>query len=329
MCICFFSCKTGKDNVERISNQNYEVITDSVYTRMPGSIFYQDNHIYWEDAIGFENFIHLVSVPEKKELFCFANMGEGPNDFSLPISSLSPNGGLFVNDGNKSLGILYKVVDGKLISTSHKYENNPKSTRLLHLDANTLLYLCPEEKALFQIVRNNSSTGSSFGVLPIVDEIKNAYDIFQGNVLYNSQKRMLVYSNIIFPYVSIYKQTDGDKWELVSELKDEWDYTINDGKLKFSSEMSSGAMEMALTEEYIVLLQRDSKVEGTISSQNSGRDISALPHSLFVYDYQLNLKKIINMPFPMLRLCGDLESNEVYAMSINPEFELIRIDLDN
>lgn len=46
------------------------------------------------------------------------------------------------------------------------------------------------------------------------------------------------------------------------------------------------------------------------------------------YDYNLNLKKIINMPFRMLRLCGDVESNTVYAMAINPEFELISIDLE-
>ena len=33
------------------------------------------------------------------------------------------------------------------------------------------------------------------------------------------------------------------------------------------------------------------------------------------------------MPFPMLRLCGDVETNTVYAMSVNPEFELIKIEL--
>ena len=76
------------------------------------------------------------------------------------------------------------------------------------------------------------------------------------------------------------------------------------------------------------LLQRDDEVEETMDRKTEGRDMSSIPSSLFVYDYNLNLKKIINMPFRMLRLCGDVESNTVYAMAINPEFELISIDLE-
>lgn len=76
------------------------------------------------------------------------------------------------------------------------------------------------------------------------------------------------------------------------------------------------------------LFQRDTEVEESISKQEMrGRNVASLPRSLFVYDYDLKLKKIINMPFPMLRLCGDVETNTVYAMSVNPEFELIKIEL--
>jgi hypothetical protein len=83
-----------------------------------------------------------------------------------------------------------------------------------------------------------------------------------------------------------------------------------------------------LTEDYIVLLQRDTEVEESINKQEMrGRNVASLPRSLFVYDYDLDLKKIVNMPFPMLRLCGDVETNTVYAMSVNPEFELIKIEL--
>lgn len=326
---CLISCIEVKDGVERISSQNYEVITDSIFTRMPGSIFYQDNKVYWEDAIAFDNFIHVVSVSEKKEILSFANKGQGPHDFSTPVISLSHSGGLYINDGDKPLEILYQTNDNSHVSTQiQKYENLSMTTRLLHLDDGMRLYLCPEMKELFQI-KGKHLSDVSFGERPIKDEINNAYDVFQGNVLYNPRKKMLVYSNLIFPYISIYETSDKQEWGKKQEWKGDWDYTINEGKLNFSSETEKGAMELALTDDYIVLLQRDNEVEEAISRNQAGRDISTLPHSLFVYDYELRLQKIINMPFPMLRLCGDLESNEVYAMSINPEFELIRIDLDN
>ena len=33
------------------------------------------------------------------------------------------------------------------------------------------------------------------------------------------------------------------------------------------------------------------------------------------------------MPFPLLRLCGDANSDCVYAVAINPEYMIIKIDL--
>ena len=158
--------------------------------------------------------------------------------------------------------------------------------------------------------------------------MNNAYDIFQGQVAYNPQRRMLVYSNLFFPYLSVYKCSGNQDWSLVKELKEDWDYTISEGKLHFASVGKKCAMELALTDDYIVLLQRDTEVEESISKQEMrGRNVASLPRSLFVYDYDLDLKKIVNMPFPMLRLCGDVETNTVYAMSVNPEFELIKIEL--
>ena len=57
--------------------------------------------------------------------------------------------------------------------------------------------------------------------------------------------------------------------------------------------------------------------------------MSTLPRSLFVYDYDLNLIKIINMPFPLLRLCGDFDSDDCYIIGANPEFEILKILLQN
>ena len=322
------ACSEKNASVERISNQNYEVVSDSIYTRMPGEILYQEGVVFWDDPMSFENFIHAVDVEKKTELVAFANKGEGPNDFTATDISLNTDGGVVVYDLNKPLKIHYRIADDKsnVYFEADKYEIASQATRLLCLDKDKTLSLCPEAEKMFQIKENDNVF--SFGERPIKEDVNNAYDIFQGQVAYNPQRRMLVYSNLVFPYLSVYKCSDNQDWSLVKELKEDWDYTISEGNLHFASVGKKCAMELALTEDYIVLLQRDTEVEESISKQEMrGRNVASLPRSLFVYDYDLDLKKIVNMPFPMLRLCGDVETNTVYAMSVNPEFELIKIEL--
>lgn len=324
----FCSCSEKNTEIQRISNQAYEVVSDSIYTRMPGTILYQNGLVYWEDPTSFENFVHVVDVKKKSEVVAFANMGEGPNDFSIANISLSPDGGLFINDSNKPLESLYKVDGVSVVSSSRKYNHDSRATSLLHLDGNKILYLCPSDEKLFCVNKGGDSE-QAFGERPIKDEISNAYNIFQGKMAYHVTKNMLVYSSFKLPYLSVYKLSGDGDWSQVKELKGKWNYTISEGKLRFATDSPKGAMELALTDDYIVLLQRDAEVEGSLSSQEmKGRNVASLPHSLFVYDYDLNLKKIINMPFPMLRLCGDDQTNMVYAMSVNPEYELICFDLD-
>ena len=324
----FCSCSKKNADVQRISSQVYEVVSDSIYTRMPGTILYQDGILYWEDPTSFENFIHAVDIKKKTEVVAFGNMGEGPNDFSVANLSLSPDGGLFINDSNKPLESLYKVDGTSVIFSSSKYNHDSNATSLIHLNGNEILYLCPDGEKLFCVNKGGDSE-QTFGERPIKDEMSNAYNVFQGKIAYHTARKILVYSSFNFPYLSVYSRLGEGDWSSVKELKGDWDYTISEGKLRFSTDSKKGAMELALTDDYIVLLQRDTKVEGSLSKQEmKGRNVASLPHSLFVYDYDLNLKKIINMPFPMLRLCGDYQSNTVYAMSVNPEYELISIDLN-
>ena len=326
--VLFFSCSGKNVEVQRISNLEYVVVSDSIYTRMPGTILYQDGIVFWEDPISFDNIIHAVDVKNRTELLAFGNRGEGPNDFTETIMSLDSEGGIIVNDLNKPLEIHSQVnIDKKSVSfSSYKYDCDNKATRLLYLDKGKVLYHYPEAEKMFQVKENTSEY--SFGERPIKEKMNNAYDIFQGQIAYNPQRRLLVYSNLIFPYLSIYKRLDSEGWSQIGEWKENLDYTISEGKLNFAPDSKKGAMELALTNDYIVLLQRDTEMEENISNKDMrGRNMASLPRSLFVYDYDLNLKKIVNMPFPMLRLCGDVETNTVYAMSVNPEFELIKLEL--
>ena len=288
--VLFFSCSGKNVEVQRISNLEYVVVSDSIYTRMPGTILYQDGIVFWEDPISFDNIIHAVDVKNRTELLAFGNRGEGPNDFTETIMSLDSEGGIIVNDLNKPLEIHFQVnIDKKSVSfSSYKYDCDNKATRLLYLDKGKVLYHYPEAEKMFQVKENTSEY--SFGERPIKEKMNNAYDIFQGQIAYNPQRRLLVYSNLIFPYLSIYKRLDSEGWSQIGEWKENLDYTISEGKLNFAPDSKKGAMELALTNDYIVLLQRDTEMEENISNKDMrGRNMASLPRSLFVYDYDLNM----------------------------------------
>lgn len=325
MCV---SCSSPKQDVSRISNPSYTVVTDSIYTRLPGDVLYQNGYLYWFDPFSAENFLHVVNAETGKEEVGFGNMGQGPTDFSFPMFSLSSSHGIYVNDLNKNLEILYQwnAAEDTLSVFPAVYKNNPNAFRISCIDDQTKILLCPENEKLFDVITKSGET-VSFGDRPIKDDILNAYDVFKGCLAYNPLKNLLLYANNKYPYIAVYKRNSWNDWTLSAEHTPECGYRIVEGELNFDSDTSYGSLETALTKDYIVLSQFDFEAEEFVERDNVGRDVKSMPRSLFVYDYELNLKQIINFSFPVFRMCGDPKTNTVYAIIVNPEYELIKIEL--
>lgn len=322
------SCNSGQQDVIRISNPQYSVITDSIYARLPGDILYQNGLVYWWDPFSGEDFLHVVDVETGKEVTRFGNIGQGPTDFTLPMFSLSPTNGLYVNDTNKDLEILYQWdnQNDSLVMAFDKYENDPNSVRISCIDETTKVLLCPENDRIFNVIKKNAGS-IHFGNRPVTDSLINAYDVFQGCLGYNPYRKQLVYSCISFPYIAVYGHNSWTDWTLLSEQKAVQEYRVVENELNFNSDASYGSTEMALTKDYIVLLKFDFEIEDYIKRDEIGTVAAKMPRSLFVYDYELNLEKIINFSFPVIRLCGDPETDTIYAIIVNPEYELIKITL--
>lgn len=326
MAVCLVACKHDKNAIVRIDNPEHILVTDSIYSRLPGSMFYQDGIIYWQDALSAENFIHAIEVSTGKELYSFGNMGDGPEEFAFPLFSLSSTSGLYISDLKKNLEILYQIdKDSDTLNVSiGTYENKTEAKRIIHLGDDEILYFFPNKEKPFEIYRNGACVSS--GNLPLDEHVTNGNDVYQGSVVYNPKNAYLVYSTFGFPYMAVY-HWENNKPVLKKELKTPVEYTILEKELKLDNKDAEGTMELALTANYIVALQRDKVVEGEMPKAKYARDMSTLPRSLFVYDYDLNLIKIINMPFPLLRLCGDFDSDDCYIIGANPEFEILKINL--
>ena len=112
--------------------------------------------------------------------------------------------------------------------------------------------------------------------------------------------------------------------EFTTEISKE-SYTIENQILKPQTQRK-GAHDLALTKDYIVVIQRDYEVNN-IDESTVGTDFSKMPTTVFLYDYNGNIKKIVDVGIPIFRIAGSIQDNSLYAMGVNPDFVIIKFQL--
>lgn len=78
--------------------------------------------------------------------------------------------------------------------------------------------------------------------------------------------------------------------------------------------------------DYIAIIQRDYEIDKTDES-TVGMNFDKLPKTVFLYDYEGKLKRIIDLGIPLIRIAGDTESNTLFAIGVDPELVLIKSEL--
>lgn len=325
---CLGACSLTRKEVPRIEKVNYFTISEALYTRLPGDLFYNDGFIIWVDPFASDGFMHILEEDSGKELLTWGVIGEGPQEFNMPVVSYTCSSYIQIHDMNKNLQAILKINKqiNDSISVSVVWDNKKENnyTRCLQLNDTTSIYFSPEWNKPFKVdyCKNVISTGE----YPLKDKITNSFDMYQGEIIYNSKYNLLLYYTYSFPYMAMYKYKDGQmllEWE-----EAELDYSIEDGALVLGKDTRKGINAAAFTKDFIIGLQRDELIEGEYPKSSSGRDMNQLPQSFFVYDYKSQLIRIINMKLPILRLAGDVNTNNIYAIIANPEFSIIRLSID-
>lgn len=320
--ILLTSCSSHSD-IERVSIDPTPVY-NNIESRMPGKLVVQNQYAIWSDPLNSDNQFHIVDLYVNKEIGKFGNIGNGPEEFVTPDFFVSSNNEIIVYDMNNDKMSVYSIDSinrGKKALVSFYKQKTKGFTRIIETESKQLIYFNPNNKKPFQ-----TEKGDIFGEYPFneKEEVQNNYNILQGNIAYNPDRKLFVYSTISFPYMAIYKKNK-DKFDLIREYKEDISYSISEGKLILNKK-KMGMMEITLTKDFIVALQRDYRYDQTDETK-VGRDFNKLPHTLFVYDYKSNLKKIIDLKLPILRIASDSKNNMVYAITLNPDFMLVKFEL--
>jgi len=300
-------------------------ITDSVMTNFPGSLLLTGNYLVWEDPFNSSAFIKVVDIHTGKQVAQTGEVGQGPKEFVTPSVDLVNTDKIGVTDLNRNKRAVLDI--DKLIRRQNPFTYYRKgglkgATRYIEFEPNKFIGLYPKEQMLYKVIDKNKAY--AFGKFPI-DGYPDAIDranFFQGSLAYNRKNEKLIYCPFDFPYIITYKKNGSvfkqDKILKIFDVK----YEYVNGKIKFKNRIVLIG-ELALTKDYIVVARpKEFKKDIDINTGMQKR-----PHTLYLYDYELNLVKIIDIKVPIIRLAGNEKSNIVYAIVTNPEYSIVKIEL--
>ncbi|WP_294477334.1 hypothetical protein [uncultured Bacteroides sp.] len=316
-------CKSENAGVIRESVAP-QVMNSDIMTTMPGSIDVTEKYVVWQDPFARDYFVHVHDRSSGKELGTMGKVGEGPKEFITGGLKSSCIDNRFLATGANGNTKGYLSIDSML---QHKESFVPLSESEKLQDFS----LTEAEKGVFFGQTEDGSdkyftvmidgVKSEFGVYPI-PEVK---DHVGGYRTYNAESGLMAYCSFQFPYLALYKREGNTfklQWEKESEVKN---YEIVENKLRFDRKVA-GIAGLCMSKDYIIALQRDREVD-PMDESTVGRNAAKCPHTVFLYDYDSNLVKIVDLQMPIMRIAADRNSNTLYAIGVNPEFVMVKYEL--
>ncbi|MDF9831304.1 hypothetical protein [Parabacteroides sp. PF5-6] len=323
--IALVSCHSKQGEVERVEGIP-EIILNDLETMMPGELGLTKDYILWANPFTTENFVHIVDRETGIEIGQAISIGSGPEELVQPsLSTYYPENALFAYNANSRKQFEIRITEeGDLLQEQVvlNYGEGSFITRMVPLGNSQYLVFDPKIDKPFTVLGTKDSY--SFGKLPYEGDIANRYDVFQGSIKFNSLRDVFVYAPFSFPYISMYKRQNGE-FILDKEVLFSSNFQIIDGELK-GDVSQKNISDLALTQDYIVALQRDYSTDHTDES-TVGRDFEKLPQTIFLYNYDLELIRIIHLGIPLLRLAGDPSNNTVYLIGLSPDFAIAKLEI--
>ena len=301
------------------------VMADSLYTSFPGTLQVTSNHLALLCPFdGSEKFLMIYDRQTGEQITRVGSIGQGPGEWITPDLANVIDDKLVIFDIN--------LKDYVLAGADNLYQDISRYDSVRKMDVPELsplnfLYLDDDRYIIAdygsQQPFNMISKGRIIpcGKYPFNKTITNAYIHLQGQFLKHPHKEILIYGTIKNPYLALYRIGDNDLdliWE--NQFKKP-DYSIDDQKLEWGSNQPDGIFDAAFTKDYIVCLIKDFKNDA------KGRDIRTAPKAVYLFNYEGQLMHILDLATHTSRLAADGQSNTFYAVSLEPDYSIVKYDL--
>lgn len=319
----FISCNQHPREVERI-NVTPEIITDELYISRNCELIKTADLFYIVDVRESDGFIKIYN-PDGSFNTNLGKIGNGPDEFTTPYATPYMTNDVFVWNkwGRFNSAISQNADTGKiLIPTPHHFINENIASLQTDLEGNFITYNPTKKDGIISLYSKDGKEITSAGKLPYPQTITNKQESFSGNIIYNPYNKKLVLALNTIPYSAVY-QIKGDKIVLLKEQEiGETEYQIIDNNMNIPYPGKNCLVGFCLTKDYIISIMNDPDYKGNDSSQTSPKR-----NTVGVYDYNLNLVKIVNLNMPRTRLAAQGNNNSFYAIVLNPDYSLAKVEL--
>ncbi len=316
-----FGCKSENTQYEKIS---YTLLDDEIVTTMPGSLIVTSDYLVWTDPFARDYFVHVHDKETGGKIGAMGKVGEGPQEFITGgINQIAIDNCFFANDANgKTKGFL--SLDSLVLNrkTFVPLSDSEQLSRPVMVELMKGLFVGITNDGDSDYFRTNiKGNTSTFGRYPIPEVKQHVGGIFA----YNPERDLLAFASFNFPYLVLYQKT-GDTFRLLWERKSDGDeYEVADDQIIFDHTVG-GIYEVCMSKDYIIALERD-RDRDPMDESTVGRDVSKCPHTVFLYDYEGSLIKIVDLGIPVMRIAADCQNNVLYAIGANPDYVLVKYEL--
>lgn len=328
--LCFFviitclllGCK-GTTEV-KYEKAMFQLLNDELLTTMPGKLIVMDRYLAWEDPFSRDYFVHVHDKASGDTVGSMGRVGKGPEEFVTGgISQYSIDNCFFATDANGNTQG-YLSVDS-LVQKRKNFiplsaEEKGERPAMWELERNLFVGMTEDGDADC-LKANIHGRETTFGVYPIREVTQH----LAGDKAYDAASGLFVYTSYDIPYLALYKKeqyTFKLQWECHPGTKT---YEVVNDKLQFDRKVK-GVRGVCMSKDYIVTLQRDQSHD-PMDESTVGRDASKCPRTVFLYDYDGHLVKIVDLGMPVMRIAADRGDNTLYAIGVNPEFALVKYEL--
>lgn len=315
--------KNGLGEIVECIQPEISTFYDSIYPSFPGKILVTDDYVAWEEPHSTENFLHIISKNKREELKPLGYIGNGPHDFAAPYIEKGNENELIIYDFDlkkKATIMVDKLeMEGNGVIYEDMTYNRDILTCIKLSDGNDLLF-SPENNLPFGVTKDQLIYYS--GKFPVgggMITLDDRFNYFQGVMAYNANKDILLYSTYSFRYMALYRR-DGNRLQLIKETEAP-DCSIKNNRLRLGKN-KTGISEIALTKNYVVTAEC---LEEKVSVENLKPNNGILPKSLCVYDYNLQLKKVLEIDRPIMRIGAHSDSDTIFAIIEDPEYKMVTI----
>lgn len=319
----FISCNQYPQKIERV-NVTPEIITDELYISKKSKLIKTNNLFYISDINEIDGFIKIYNSSGAFNT-SIGKIGDGPGEFTTPnIISYKNDGVLVWNKWGRFNSAISKKAGERIVLSpiTMPFINENAASLQTDLEGNFIVYNPTKKEGIITLYSKDGKEITSAGKLPYPQEISNRQESFSGEIIYNPYNKKLVLALNTLPYVSVY-QIKNNQITLLNEQEiGEVEYHVSDNNMNIPNSGKDCLVGFCLTKDYIVSVLNDPDYTGTDRSQTSPKR-----HTVGVYDYNLNLVKIVNLNMPRVKLAAQGKDNYFYAIVLNPEYSIAKVKL--